>query len=187
MSLQKYQEAAELYTQAIQLDPKNHVLYSNRSAAHVQMKKYEEALADAEETIKLNPTWSKGYSRKGAALAFQQRHEEAVKAYEEALKLDPNNEQLKKDLAAEEAACSKGIRNPFNDPQTWVRLQNDPRTREMMKDKVLLERLIKGFQDPKELRYAYGFHNLCCFISCVKTGLIFLSLSFFAFFQSYFV
>lgn len=149
---QKYQEAIEFYTQAIQLDPKNHVLYSNRSAAHAQMKKYEEALADAEVTVKLNPTWSKGFSRKGAALAYLKRHEDAVKAYEEALRLDPNNEQLNKDLATEQAACSKGFQNPFNDPQTWMRLQNDPRTREMMQDKTLLEKLMRAFQDPRELK-----------------------------------
>lgn len=35
--------------QAIELDPKNHVLFSNRSAAHGGAKDYDAALKDAEE------------------------------------------------------------------------------------------------------------------------------------------
>lgn len=32
----KYDEAIDLFTKAIAIDPKNHVLYSNRSAAKVR-------------------------------------------------------------------------------------------------------------------------------------------------------
>ena len=55
----KVDEAIELYTQAIELDPENHVLYSNRSAAYLQADKHSEALKDAEKTVKLNRTWAK--------------------------------------------------------------------------------------------------------------------------------
>ena len=55
----KVDEAIELYTQAIDLDPENHVLYSNRSAAYLLANKYDEALKDAEKTVKLNRDWAK--------------------------------------------------------------------------------------------------------------------------------
>ena len=45
----RYDEAIEIFTQAIALDPSNHVLYSNRSAAKAGKKMWAEALADAEE------------------------------------------------------------------------------------------------------------------------------------------
>jgi tetratricopeptide (TPR) repeat protein len=45
----RYDEAIDLFTQAIALDPSNHVLYSNRSAANAGKKMWTEALADAEE------------------------------------------------------------------------------------------------------------------------------------------
>jgi tetratricopeptide (TPR) repeat protein len=46
-----YDKAVDLFTQAIALDPKNHVLWSNRSAARTSKKEWEAALSDAEEVI----------------------------------------------------------------------------------------------------------------------------------------
>jgi len=47
------------YSEAIDLDPENHILYSNRSAACCKANKYEEALSDAEKVISLKPDWAK--------------------------------------------------------------------------------------------------------------------------------
>lgn len=44
-----WDKAIDLFNQAIQLDPSNHVLWSNRSAAKAGKKDWESALADAEE------------------------------------------------------------------------------------------------------------------------------------------
>ena len=52
-------EAVNLYTQAIELDKENHVLYSNRSAAYCKGGQFEKALNDAETTIDLKPDWAK--------------------------------------------------------------------------------------------------------------------------------
>ena len=43
-----YDKAIQLFTQAIEIDPSNHVLYSNRSAAYAGKHQYTEALQDAE-------------------------------------------------------------------------------------------------------------------------------------------
>lgn len=45
---QQYPQALELYSHALQLDPQNYILYSNRSAVHIQLKNYELALSDAD-------------------------------------------------------------------------------------------------------------------------------------------
>lgn len=74
-------EAIQAYSDAINLDGSNHVLYSNRSAAFLKAGKLEESLADAEKTIELNPSWAKGYSRKGAVLFAMQNYEGAFTAY----------------------------------------------------------------------------------------------------------
>jgi stress-induced-phosphoprotein 1 len=45
----QYDAAIDLFSQAIKLDPQNHVLWSNRSAARAGKREWAEALADAEE------------------------------------------------------------------------------------------------------------------------------------------
>ena len=55
----KYEEAVELYGEAIALDPTDHVYYSNRAAAFANMKKYKESLMDANKTVELKPDWPK--------------------------------------------------------------------------------------------------------------------------------
>lgn len=89
-----YLKAAALYTQAIKLDPDNAALYSNRSAAFLNLVKLTKALADAEMTIKLKPTWEKGFFRKGCALEAMQRYEEALTTYREALVQNPQSSEV---------------------------------------------------------------------------------------------
>lgn len=138
LSAGNLKEAVEKYSEAVALDPENHVLYSNRSAAYAKMEKYQEALTDAEKTVQLKPDWGKGFSRKGTALAYLRRYPEAVAAYEKGIQLDPNNQQLKDGLAdcrAKMAGEGKNkMMNPFSDPNILAKLTQDHRTREYMKD-----------------------------------------------------
>ena len=79
---QEYDAAIEAYTQAIALDGKNHILFSNRSAAYLSKGDGELALDDAVKCIEINSTWPKGYTRKGAALHKLQEYDDAISAYE---------------------------------------------------------------------------------------------------------
>ena len=64
----KFEESIEKFSQAIELDPQNHVLYSNRSGAYASLKDWEHALEDATKTTEIKADWSKGWGRKGTAL-----------------------------------------------------------------------------------------------------------------------
>ncbi|KAA0195646.1 hypothetical protein HAZT_HAZT005805 [Hyalella azteca] len=54
-----FDTAVALYTEAIALDPQNHILYSNRSAAHIKLQQFQKALQDATKARDLNPKWPK--------------------------------------------------------------------------------------------------------------------------------
>ena len=55
------------FTEAIAVDPENHILFSNRSAVYAAQAEYQKALEDAEKSISIKPDWSKSHLRKGAA------------------------------------------------------------------------------------------------------------------------
>ncbi|CAB3981473.1 stress-induced-phospho 1 [Paramuricea clavata] len=149
-------EAIQNYTEAIKLDPNNHVFYSNRSAANAKNGCYDEALADAKKTVELKPDWPKGYSRLGAAYSFLANPEEAEKAYEKGLELDPDNAQLKNDLAALKQTFSGPgksvpLDNPFCSPDLIPKLASDPVTAAYLKDRSFLQILNELRTDSKAL------------------------------------
>lgn len=59
MKATDFDTAVQCYSEAIELSPENHVLYSNRSAAYMKLDKFEEALQDAEKTVEMKEDWGK--------------------------------------------------------------------------------------------------------------------------------
>ncbi|URE39442.1 Heat shock protein [Musa troglodytarum] len=139
----RFDDAIRHFSEAIDLAPTNHVLYSNRSAAYASLQRYEAALADARRTVELKPDWAKGYGRLGAAHLGLGDAGQAVSAYEKGLELDPANEALKVGLsdarptaARSRAPPPQGGASPFGKifqgPELWAKLTADPTTREYL-------------------------------------------------------
>ncbi|KAF0305170.1 Tetratricopeptide repeat protein 28 [Amphibalanus amphitrite] len=55
----EFESAVRLYSEAISLDPANHVLFSNRSAARVKLGQLQAAHQDGLKAAELSPHWSK--------------------------------------------------------------------------------------------------------------------------------
>ncbi|KAG8893485.1 Hsp90 cochaperone, partial [Tulasnella sp. 403] len=136
----QYNQAIDLFSQAILLDPNNHVLFSNRSAAKAGLKDWDGALEDAELTIKLNPKWAKGYARKGAALHGARRWEDAIQAYEAGIAIEDSPalqkglKEVKDAQQAEESVDPGGFGKMFSDPNVIGKLATNPKTQQFMKD-----------------------------------------------------
>lgn len=141
LQAQEFDEAIAAYTEAINLDPKDHVFFSNRSAAYLSKGDAKNALSDAERCITLNGTWPKGYSRKGlivfifalnytfaivdelifpiyigAALHALRKYDEAITVYESGLSIAPTDAGLKSGLAeVQKVKESSQNSSPFDD------------------------------------------------------------------------
>jgi len=91
-----FKKALECFTEAIEKNPNNAKLYSNRSATYGKMNNWDKSLEDAEKIIEVKDTWVKGYLRKGHACEKLLRYQDAYNAYQTGLKVDPCDESLLK-------------------------------------------------------------------------------------------
>jgi serine/threonine-protein phosphatase 5 len=54
-----YAAAVHLYTQALEIQPDNAVLYANRAFAHIKIEEYGSAVMDASKAIEADPAYAK--------------------------------------------------------------------------------------------------------------------------------
>jgi len=140
-----FDEAISQYTLAIEVDPSDHVFYSNRSAAYLSKGDADNALVDGEKCIELKPTWAKGYSRKGAALHAKKQYEEALRVYNEGLIQVPDDAALKsavtevtKLIESRNAAPSSG---GLFGPQLLAKLVGHPKFGPKLADPSFMKKL----------------------------------------------
>ena len=94
-----YDEAVAMYSIGIAFDPRNHVLYSNRSAAHAHMRRFGKAKDNAAECVEISPDWWKGYVRLGQAVEMVDGAAAAFDVYMRGLRVSPGNPKLEGKLA----------------------------------------------------------------------------------------
>jgi len=142
----KWDEAIKCYTKAISLDATNASFFSNRSACYAGKKDWSNALKDADQVIALRPTWGKGYSRKGLALFNLNKMEEALECYSKGLEHEPNNPSLRE--------AKESVMNNLKSNQSMMmmmKLMNDPRTKDLVKDPALMQKVQMFLNNPQML------------------------------------
>ena len=72
MRTEKFVDALEMYSKAIELDGGNPVFYCNRAAAHSKMNNHHLAIEDCQRAIDMDPSYSKAYGRMGLAHRYYQ-------------------------------------------------------------------------------------------------------------------
>jgi len=118
-----YADAIVFYSKAIEVDDKNHIYFSNRSACYYALNDFVKAADDGQRCIAVKKDWPKGYFRVGVALIALRKHKEAVDIIKKGLLVDPKNQDLLDHLKeAEQLLASFKVRlgpdgNPLSPAQ----------------------------------------------------------------------
>ena len=105
--LNKFDEAAEDFTQAIKLDDSFDDAYFGRGLAHGRMRMFEEGIADLSVFIQRNPKNSVAYTKRGVRRIWAGDYKAAEKDLRKAISLDPKNAEAHDDLGVMDARKGK--------------------------------------------------------------------------------
>ncbi len=155
LQAKKYDEAIQAYTEAINLDPKDHVFFSNRSAAYLSKGDASSALSDGQRCIELKSDWAKGYTRKGAALHSLRRYDDAIEAYQAGLAIAPTDAGLQSGLAEVQKVKESAEAGPpgggLFGPQMIAKLAGHPKFGPKLGDPAFMRKLQMAQSNPQLL------------------------------------
>ena len=95
---QQYENAKELYTKSLKLNPNSAITLSNRSAVFLHFKEYTQAIEDANQAIRVDPDFVKSYFRLGKCHVATGNLVQAKVMFEKALSSEPNNQSTLKEI-----------------------------------------------------------------------------------------
>ena len=108
----KLEEAINLFSSAIQLQPEDYYSWYNRGIAESILNLYDEALQDFNQTIKLAPDYKKAYLNRGTTRKHLTDYEGAINDYTFAIRLDEKyaeayyNRGLVYEMLGNDSACT---------------------------------------------------------------------------------
>ncbi|WOL12397.1 hypothetical protein Cni_G21164 [Canna indica] len=103
----KFSQAIDLYSQAIELNGLNAVYWANRALAHTKLEEYGSAVQDATKAIEIDPRYSKGYYRRGTAYLAMGKFKQALKDFQQVKRICPNDPDATRKLKECEKAVQK--------------------------------------------------------------------------------
>jgi tetratricopeptide (TPR) repeat protein len=86
-----YDRAIAAFSDAMRLDPKNALAFTNRGVAYERKGDMDRAIADYSEAIRLDPNYALASSNRGIAYARKGDNDRAIADFNEAIRLDPKN------------------------------------------------------------------------------------------------
>ncbi|MBI5218370.1 MAG: tetratricopeptide repeat protein [Bacteroidia bacterium] len=129
-----YKGAAEDFTKAIQLNPKDMNYYLQRGMAYGLLEDYESAIKDYTTVITAEPKHIFAYISRGGAYNKTKKYEKALTDFNKAIEIDPENTEAynnrgwaKKFLGDKKGACKdwKESKKKGNDEARIILKNND--------------------------------------------------------------
>jgi tetratricopeptide (TPR) repeat protein len=97
----RYQEAADLYRRAIELDPKDPILHFNLANAYYECGLFDDSCAAYLAATQLDPHYVEAWNALGCVLSQMGRGKEAIVAFRRAVELVPDYGDAHFNLASE--------------------------------------------------------------------------------------
>ena len=89
MGQQRYEEAIQAFSTAIEIIPRDYQAYNYRGVAWALMGKYDKALADYNKALEIRPRYAEAYNNRGFARTQQGDLSNALNDYARALEINP--------------------------------------------------------------------------------------------------
>lgn len=113
----RYQKAAEVYSEALEVDPSNKGtgsrLLNNRGMTYTKLKQYQQAIQDCDKAIQFDPSYTKARKTRAKALGESGDWEEAVRAYKAIQEQTPDEPGIAKDIRNAELELKKSKRKDY--------------------------------------------------------------------------
>lgn len=141
-----FSNAIKHYTEAINRNPDDPKLYSNRAACYTKLAAFDLGLKDCDMCTKLDEKFIKGWIRKGKILQGMQQPSKALTAYQRALDIDNSNAEALEGFRA----CTMAVH--ANPEEVRKKAMNDPEVQSILKDPAMRMILEQMQSDPKAVQ-----------------------------------
>ncbi|KAI0341951.1 phosphoprotein phosphatase [Trametopsis cervina] len=91
----RFNEAADLYTKAIELNPADATLWCNRAYTRIKLEEHGYGLADASAAIELDAKYAKAYYRRATCYLQTLKYKQAIADFKKLLQLEPGNQLVR--------------------------------------------------------------------------------------------
>lgn len=148
----QWADAVKFYSEAIQRNPKDPKIYSNRAACYTKLNAFDLTIKDCDTAIKMDPNFVKAYLRKANVLKAMGQAKNAMDVYNKAMELDPNSDEAKngyRDCAIRMQSGGGGGKDPEEVRQNAM---NNPEVQQIMGDPAMRMILEQMQTDPKAVQ-----------------------------------
>jgi stress-induced-phosphoprotein 1 len=141
-----FSNAIKHYSEAINRNPDDPKLYSNRAACYTKLAAFDLGLKDCETCTKLDEKFIKGWIRKGKILQGMQQQSKALAAYQKAMEIDNTNAEAIEGYRT----CTTAVHS--NPEEVRKKAMNDPEVQSILKDPAMRMILEQMQSDPKAVQ-----------------------------------
>lgn len=149
----KYQQAYDIYTQALEIDPlnkgTNSKILQNRALCSKSLKKYTDAIADCDQAIKLDPSYIKAKRTRAKALGESGKWQEAVNDLKSIHETNPEEPGLVKEIRNAELELKKAKRKDYYKILGVEKDAGESEIKKAYRKKAIIEHPDKNPDDPE--------------------------------------